>query len=503
MRKYKLFILLTLIFVMSISCQDQLNRRLILSITGITPDRTIVAQGESINIIAIVAITGAINSREGVVYDWTSEAGSFLNPDKSATVWTAPEDQTGLITIRLTVSFMGRSDEGNVVIRVVSTPADNYGSLSGNVLDELRNPMNDIIVSAPTGEADTTNSEGLFYLRDLPQGITSISFSNVGFNWMSDLPGSIPVAGGSHTHLGDILVYNNNPPAILRYELQPERQSSIFITRELPDLYQYHELFRSGQSDGSNASFVDNIAPLSQEFLIQDSQDSAYFAVRSIPNHGIPSDFSDWTKVKFVDVIDPDAQYSQFIYNNFFSATLFWEPTGYENYYQGFRVAEKNATDYDIISSLISASTFQYDIETIPGMTGKYYVMAYTKTGKFNAIQPNSQIIYLDVPQMQYPILLSGLYLANNTIRLTWEPVANNNAWYAGYLIQRTTVSNPSESDWSELARLTGSQQGSYIDDAVTAGTTYYYRIRTVAYPEATGSPAYSNPSLPVAVNAF
>ena len=495
------FLLIFLIVAISVSCEDQYNKRVVFYIQSILSDKEIVAQGEFINVSAILSIQGVINENN-VEYLWDCVTGEFNDVTKQATIWTAPTDTSGTFTIKLNVKFMGNTEEGEIYIKVVKSPADGWGSLSGYIQDSDGNKLNDVIVSTITNENDTTDLDGFFYISDIPQGNTDLEFSNIGYQWASDIENRIEISGGTHTHLGQISIYYSSSPQILRYEKFPEHQSKLYINHDYAYLYQYFELYKSENDNGNSITFVKTIQPEENEPLIKEEEDSVYFAFRSIPVHGEPSDLSSWNLVKFVDVIDPDSDMSYFSYNSFFNATLYWYPTGYEEYYRGFKVAEVTETSWNFISNLIPPSTFEYTLSTQPGMKGSYYLLAISNSGKYNVIQPESQKIQLEVAEMKYPSGFKGEFQSNNTIKLIWEPISNNNNWYSGYVIEKTHDPDTLEIYWKELTRLNDSYTGSFSDDSVSTGNIYHYRIKSVAYPSGLGDPYYSE-SFAINVETF
>jgi hypothetical protein len=130
-----------------------------------------------------------------------------------------------------------------------------------------------------------------------------------------------------------------------------------------------------------------------------------------------------------VNVIDPDAEGSIFDYNSFFTASLIWQSTGYENYYKGYRVAEDVGGDWEYVSPLLDVNTLSYEVNTVPGQIGDYYVLAISNNDLFNANQPEEQKIHLDAPNLETPDNFRGSRLIGGTIRLLWEPLAIDNSW--------------------------------------------------------------------------
>jgi hypothetical protein len=391
---------------------------------------------------------------------------------------------------------MGNTEEGEIAVRVVRTPAGGWGSVSGNIFNYPDAPLSDIIISTKTGESDTTDNDGFFYIEDIPQGVTSLEFSNVGFKWATGSLDGISIAGGIHEHIGDIFLYESNPPEIINYEEIPGFQSTVSIRQDFSEVFKFIEVYLSDSRDGSDSSLAMILPSGTGAFTIKAEKEYVFVAMRAIPYLGEASNFSAWTEIDFREVIDPDAGRSSVEPVNFFDALLTWAPTGYESHYKGFRIAEENDTGFAFISSLLPATTFQYDLTTFPGMAGNYYVIAIAKNDKFNIVQPSEQRIGLNVPYMEFPSGFRGRFqfVDGTAVKLTWEPIASNNTWYSGYLIEKKIAGDNQGNPWEELIRIGESFTASFVDtDADTSGF-YMYRIRTVAYPPGLGDPYYSLP---------
>jgi hypothetical protein len=495
MKLFRLNILIFFIITFCVSCEDYYNKRVVFTLQSIIVDKSVVGLGEFVNLSAIVTIQGAVNENN-VKYTWDCEDGEFNDKTKQATIWTAPTDNTGEFLIRLKVSFMGNTEEGEVAIKVVRTPAGSWGSISGNIFNNMKSPLQNIIVTTKTGESDTTDIAGFFYIEDVPQGGSGLEFSNIGFKWATKPLDQISISGGTHAHLGDIVLYPSEPPVILNYNKIPDHQAIISIQHDYSGLFEYFELYISYYPDDSESRLLTTVTPGTTSITIKEEGDEAFVALKSIPYQGEISNYSPWSKIYFTDVIDPDAKMSFFEYNNYYSATLNWQSTGYETYYKGLMVAEENDTGFTFISPLLSVYTLRYNIQTSPGMTGNYYIIAITKTGSYNIIQPVDQKIKLEVPLMEFPSGFRGKFgtVGGINIKLLWEPIATNNTWYSGYLIEKKTITDTLEYNWEELTRITSSFAESYTDREVDTTNIYKYSIRTISYPSGLGSPEYSLP---------
>ncbi len=482
-KKLYLFIVLSILLTTQ-ACEKQLQKRIIFQITGIVLDRDVVAQGQAVNITATFEITGGTTNQRSVDVIWESSGGMFEDPNRLTTVWTAPDDFTGEMKITLTASFMGHTDVADIALKVVKTPASGWGSLSGYLFTESLSPLSNIPVVASTGEADTTDGSGYFYIADLPQGSNGISFSNIAYKWATSLSPQVTIASGSHNHLGNVIFYVNDPAEISEYEQFPGHQAILLFSHENPDLVDFHELYRATDINGSGATMLTTIDPELEQFNVEEAGDNAFYALKSVPLNGETSDFSAWTFVEFINVIDPDASISFVEYVDFFNATLHWQLTGYEDYYKGFRVVQDTGSGWDNLSPLLPVSTTEFDLQTMPGMEEEYYILAISTDDLYNETQPDEQKVTLQVPGMEYPDSFRGGIYQGSDIRLLWEPIAGNNDWYDGYVLDKKIITDTFTYDWEEMVRLTSSITGSYIDEEVDTGNVYKYRISTVAYPD-------------------
>ena len=493
LRLYALFLLSLVIFLQA--CERQLQKRVLFSIVSINPDRDVIAQGEPVNITAAFGIVGTTNENMPDVV-WESDLGTFDSPNRVTTIWRAPSDYQGDVKIKLTATFMGHTDIAERVVRIVKTPAAGWGSISGYVFyvfNEDQTPLDNIIIMASTGEVDTTDANGFFHITALPQGNNGLEFVNIPAPWSTEAPQYIEITSGSHQHLGNLTFYTSTPAEISSYLPLPELQAILTIEHKHLNLVSYHELYRADGLDGSGATLIRTIESGITEIHVQEEGEYAYYALKSIPLHGEISSYSDeWTQVSFINVVDPDSAGSYFSYDNFFSATLNWQLTGYEDYYKGFRVVEDLGTKWSWISPLLGTGTTSYQLDTEPGKTGNYYVLAISMNDLYNETQPAEQIIALTVPALDPPGNFKGTVLEDYSIRLMWDPVANNDDWYSGYYLERKVVTDTSTIDWSELIRIPLSVTGEYTDADADSGNIYHYRISSVAFPPGPGSVYYS-----------
>ena len=74
-----------------------------------------------------------------------------------------------------------------------------------------------------------------------------------------------------------------------------------------------------------------------------------------------------------------------------------------------------------------------------------------------------------------------------------WEPLANNNTWYSGYVIDKKVVTDTSMIDWEELTRITTTVTREFTDLETDSGNIYHYRISSAAYPPLPGNVYYSS----------
>ena len=481
MIKTRLYLLLILISYIGLqACENQVRKRVSFSIGSIIPDQVVVAQGNPVNITASFVIAGTTNEPRPSVL-WESDLGSFESPNQATTIWTAPENYLGDVVIKLNATFMGHSDKAERTIKIVKTPAAGYGSLSGNLLSENQDALIGIIVKSSTGETDTTDNNGYFYIDYLPQGNNGIEFSNIPYEWATEFTQQLNVSSGTHQHLGNIIFYTSAPANITSYQLVPDRQAIFIIGHKNLNLINFHELYRADNINGDGATLIRTFEPEITEILVQDEAGDGFYALKSIPVHGDPSTYSEWEYIDFIDVVDPDAEDSYFSYNNYFNATLNWQSTGFENYYKGFRVADSSLA---WVSPLLDVGTRSYELTTSPGQTGDYYVIAITDNDLFNESQPDEQKITLEVPALEPPNSFRGTVLNELSIRLLWEPITNNNNWHSGYLLEKMVITDTSTIDWEELTRITNTLTGEYSDQDADSGNVYHYRISSIAYPQ-------------------
>ncbi len=489
--KYSPIILLCMVIVLQ-ACEKQLQKRVVFQIASINLTSDVIVQGSPINISASFIITGTTNERSPSVL-WESDLGSFDSPTLVQTIYRPLSNYIGDVKIKLTATFMGHTDIAERIIRIVKSPATGYGSLSGYILNENQMPLPNVIVMTSTGERDTSDNGGYFYMDFLPQGSNGLEFLNVPFAWATELAQQITISGGSHQHLGNILFYTSTPATITSFEVLPERQAILSIQHENPGLINYHELYKATDLNGTGAILIRTINPQETEITVQESLTDVFYALKSIPLNGEPSIRSEWTHIELINVVDPDPAGTLFTYNNFFSAILSWQSTGFESYYKGFRVVENlNDTGWAWISPLLTAGTRNYQLNTEPGQIGEYYVLAISENDLYNESQPAAQKIILEVPDLEPPDNFRGTVQSNGSIRLLWEPLANNNNWYSGYRLEKKIETDTSTINWEELTRITTSITGTYTDAETDPGNIYYYRISSMAYPTLPGNAYYS-----------
>lgn len=307
------------------------------------------------------------------------------------------------------------------------------------------------------------------------------------------IPHQFFVVGGNHQHLGNMVFYQSTPAVITDYQAIPEHSAVLSISHNMPGLISYHELYQADDISGTGARLLRTLEAEVTEIQVEDEGDNAFYALKSIPLHGQKSNYSSWTHIEFIDVVDPDANGSYFTYENFFTATIHWSPTGYESYYKGFRIVEDLDTTLVNVSPLLDATTQSYTISTTPGRKGSFYVLAVSQNDQYNEEQPNEQKIEMDVPTLNTPSNFRGRKLPDNSIRILWEPLATDNTWYSGYLIEKKVVTDTSTIEWEDLIRFDEMISGTYIDEATDSGNTYSYKISSYAFPPIPESAFYSD----------
>jgi len=272
------YILLFVLLIGVQSCENQVRKRVSFAIGTIAIDQVVVAQGNPVNITASFSIAGTTNEPKPSVV-WESDLGSIVSPHQISTIWIAPDDFLGDTKIKLNASFMGHSDVSERSIKVVKTPAAGYGSLSGILLDEDQDPLFGIIVASGTGETDTTDLQGYFYIDYLPQGNNGLEFSNISFDWATELQQQISISSGAHQHLGNVIFYSSEPAVISSYQQIPERQALITINHKNFNLIQFHELYTANDNQGTGAQLVQILEPDATEILLQNENENAFYAL--------------------------------------------------------------------------------------------------------------------------------------------------------------------------------------------------------------------------------
>jgi hypothetical protein len=269
-------------------------------------------------------------------------------------------------------------------------------------------------------------------------------------------------------------------------------------------MYRHYELYRSTSSYSSdNGTFIGLYDPKEDYILVEETRDDYYYAVKAVPYNGVTSERSEWLKAYFHDAIDPDADYSFFESDNFFETTLSWRLTGYESEYKGFQLARLSSGYWRFFSDILPPNHTSYFMNTVPGQSGTYYVIAINKDGTYNNSQPYSQRILQEIPELQNPGSFRGSYYdSENHMELKWNQLSENISWYSGFKIERTSVIPPEENDWNDLIELNGPYHTTYTDKTVTNGIKYMYRIRSFAIPPGGGTPEYSE-SVSITSNAY
>jgi fibronectin type 3 domain-containing protein len=128
-----------------------------------------------------------------------------------------------------------------------------------------------------------------------------------------------------------------------------------------------------------------------------------------------------------------------------------------------------NATSYS--STGLSASTLYY-----------YQVRAYNDGGP-SGYSNVASTTTLATPPPAAPTNLTASAIPHGRVNLTWTDNATNET---GYFVERSTNAS---SGFSQIATL-GANSTSYQDSSLTAGTTYYYRVRDANSGQYSG---YSN----------
>lgn len=150
-------------------------------------------------------------------------------------------------------------------------------------------------------------------------------------------------------------------------------------------------------------------------------------------------------------------------------ATISWTASASAN---GYRVERRlaGASAFTPLATIASAATTTYaDGSVVAGLTYEYRVVAFNGNGD----GPASAIVTQAVPAIPgAPFGLTAVATNSTTVNLTWTDDATNET---GYQILRSTAGGA----FTLLAVVpAGSGTMTYADTALTAGTTYGYRVQ-------------------------
>ncbi len=145
----------------------------------------------------------------------------------------------------------------------------------------------------------------------------------------------------------------------------------------------------------------------------------------------------------------------------------------------GFKIERKTAGGSYVQIAALGANTTAYSDTGLSSNTTYYYrVRAYNAVG--NSAYSNETTVATGVPAA--PTKLTATAVSRDKIMLTWMDNAYNET---GFKIERKTGGG----SYAQIATL-GANTTVYSDTGLSAGTTYYYRVRAYS---STGNSVYSN----------
>ncbi len=140
-------------------------------------------------------------------------------------------------------------------------------------------------------------------------------------------------------------------------------------------------------------------------------------------------------------------------------------------YAYGIKRSTKKNGVYTKIAEIRDCDITKYEDKKVSGGKRYYYTVECITDkngvrGYSSASSPKSAV---NVPKVEISFIEAGA----NGITLNWEKAAGSNC----YQVMRSTKKS---SGFAEIASIESADATSYTDTGVTAGTTYYYRIRAV-----------------------
>ena len=147
------------------------------------------------------------------------------------------------------------------------------------------------------------------------------------------------------------------------------------------------------------------------------------------------------------------------------SLKLAWKQTSGANGYYIYRSTSKSGT-YSKIATISSGSTLTYTDKSLTAGKNYYYkIQYYTNSGVSN----DSSVL------KAYPVKTTSIASVKSNgsgkLKVTW----NQGSGAAGYLLYRSDSKNGS---YKRVAAIASGATLSYTDTGLTAGKTYYYKVR-------------------------
>ena len=486
MKNINHFIFVFLVVIL-MSCSDEEESVMTITIKAIHVEPPVIALNGYAQLSCDLIFNGTGTIKD-IEYYWTSHPGAVHSPYSQTTYWTPSDGDIGICTIILRVTHNNIESYADAFIKVVKTPANGWGSLSGFVYDSDGNAIQELDVTTVTGETSETTKNGFFIISDVPQGITSLFFPGITYSWASSFPSTIDVLNGGHLHLGNLILYKSTAPKMLSTTVMPGKRMLIIWEPINTDVYQYIDIYQSDTKIKRVASSETNL------LVVHSSTGSAQFNSKAIPINGQISDSSNSVSGIFVNSIDPDPLFNKVSYSNFFSVTLSWQGIDYENYLSGYRIAILNGSYWYFVTEILSVTSNDHEITTTPGFNEIFYVISIADDGSYNTSQPQTQRISINVPNLKSPDNFTGQYNSSETVNsLSWDVIQNNQDWYSGYLIKRASGSNSTNESFSQVFNTSDMTVAAYDDNLIQLHTQYNYRLYSYAINPTTNDTSFSN----------
>ena len=200
-------------------------------------------------------------------------------------------------------------------------------------------------------------------------------------------------------------------------------------------------------------------------------------AYKTVNGKKVYGDYSKAVKAKVAPAVVV-AEKSATTYN---SVTLSWKKISGASGYAVYRAESKNG-EWKKIKTIKSGSTKTYkDKGLIPGKTYYYKVRAYRTVSGKNVYGAYSEVVKAK-PALKKPSLKKST-VNYDSVKLTWKKISGA----SGYKIYRSTSA---DGTYKRVKNITSASTLTYTDSGLTAGTTYYYKIR--AYRTVDGKKGYS-----------